>query len=458
MRAIAVSNARAADQSTPKMDAITSVNPTATDIRRERKAAVEAYLYSLKMRAVEVAATFAKCAESPTAVLDRLDAVEKLPDLARLGLCASYLGDKDVIARFSRIRSGHDQRARIRSYMRHVGWALTYGIPRRALKGLSTLEWEIAEQGNPWIIMPVVLECDSLPPPNVTNNFTADNLTRICMEFAGDHMTQEQLDDESVQRVFQTAAAYHWTLAFLERNAEQDRVPIRELWEALAKTHMGATLPYCEKDVAEFDPSLGLIQRHDLFEVDMSPDLLETFAQASRRFSKVQRELRDELLEEGGDATQVQAKPKKLKMFEWRAFQRMQNRVAFTAHPATEYFEATKVGEFDYVVLRKAYLAEKALPRLLDAIRDQTLWRREAEAARDAMRRTRTPTRKRKREHAPTQESSSDDDDDDSEDEEHEGDAPPPQPRAPRRKSWKSGAAGLSLSDDDDEDDDDDDE
>ena len=120
----------------------------------------------------------------------------------------------------------------------------------------------------------------------------------------------------------------------------------------------------------------------------MSPDLLETFAQASRRFSKVQRELRDELLEEGGDATQVQAKPKKLKMFEWRAFQRMQNRVAFTAHPATEYFEATKVGEFDYVVLRKAYLAEKALPRLLDAIRDQTLWRREAEAARDATRTT----------------------------------------------------------------------
>ena len=129
-------------------------------------------------------------------------------------------------------------------------------------------------------------------------------------------------------------------------------------------------------------------------------------------------------------------KPAKMRMEQWASFIRLQNNVIFVPDAATEYFER-KTGGIEYVTRRSAYTAERVLPKLLDAVRDQTLFKRERKEAVRAMRKVKRRKRTRARVALSLTSSSSDDDDEGSE----YGRVP-----AERRSTCASNEVGETLS------------
>ena len=305
---------------------------------------VRAYLrFDLKVWSNDANAYLASCAFDAVGALDRLEGVAKLADLFVLGLAHRGAPHLEVRRRFGRVLGGAETRECIRRYLKHSKWASKHHISYRALEDVSVVEWDVVERGNPWVLVPVLMESEFRPL-----QMDMDDALDACKELAMDILDQETLDDERTHIQFQTAALYVWVVAYLQTRADQYRVSVSQVLCAFSKSRFVDAIPWRDAELEAFDPSLGLVREHALCPIEEPPSLSESFAEASQRFKK-----------------------RKLRLCEWRAYRRLMNNLVFTATPEEEYRDVRKAR--DFVVLREAWLAEQELPALLDAVQRSEL-------------------------------------------------------------------------------------
>lgn len=363
----------------------------------------------------EVGRLVSRFGVAPLAVLAALDDVQTYSALGALGLVHAYQTDRDLRRRFARVRNGRDARECFRRFLKHLSWAARYRVPRKALQGVSVVEWDIAEEGNPWIFCPVLSEFFG-------KRLRIEDAIAACAQF----LTPAQ----SASLDTRTAQIYAWTLAYMQSRASRDRIFVETVRADFYKSSLSNFLDFCSVEALEsFDPSLGHAPEHELFDAKLGTNtisLTESFAETSQRAHRVRTGTPEEQ-EQAQEQEQKQRKrPRRdrnkarpLRLAEAQSFRRLANHLMFVGVPSSKHPETSD----ECVVLREPLGSETQMVRLLDMVQSRALETREragadarlAEAAAQAR-----PQHKRQRAwHAGglSLESDSDSDSDDDDDE-----------------------------------------
>jgi hypothetical protein len=319
--------------------------------------------WKVDLREHEAVAFLSKCGWDVGLALDRLDAVRNFKDLGALGLVHGGMSDKEIRMRFARVKHGADDRECLRKFLKHSEWAAKHGVTRRDLESLSLLEWEIAEAGNPWIMVPVLVESKKIKDvvPWIS----------IGMEFAKSALPKKAFADDDTVHDLLAGAFYAWVRDFVSRRQNSDRILVEVLQEAFYEKNLQEILEWDLDAIESFDPSLGKAQQSAWFNHDLNAiGLGEVYSEACARCART---------------------VEKPTLRGFNAFRRLANEIVFTPHPSCSDQETNAK---TCVAWRESWLAERELFQLLDAIQDQSLVKKErdeqlakvVEAAHEAVR------------------------------------------------------------------------
>ena len=310
--------------------------------------------WRLDLGDVEISLLVQRSGGSVGRVLDRLDQVRSFQDLGALGLVSPWMSDRDVRTRLGRVKHQAEERACFRIFLKHLAWVLHHKFTRKDFAEVSLLEWEVAEAGNPWILVPHLAD---------TKNICT--VVGACYVFAAAVLPPQKLNQPETAALLDTAALYAWVRHYTKKRSSQDRLGITRVEDAYRKTKLAGVFEWDIYKVAEFDPSLGLARRHELFNEDLGEiDLGETFAEATARIMERPRQHQDD-----------EPLPRRVTQRAFNSLRRLANEICLT--PA---LGGSQEEEEECIAWKEAWISERELFVLLDLVQAQTLQKREREA------------------------------------------------------------------------------
>ena len=228
----------------------------------------------------EVDLVLARCGGVPLITLNRLDGVNTLVDLGAIGLAPPWLDPIRLRKRLARVKHGTEKRACFVKFLHYLPWIRKHKLSWKRLHDLSLLEWEIAEEGNPWIMIPVLLGGKGALE-------SAAELVGACYDFARSSLSPEKLMDDELAEKMCTGALYSWVRHHLAQRSSQAELSEEAILKTFRKTKLFGTLDWDATALREFDPAMGRASEHLLFNDDLGDiDTLEPLSEVQARVGR----------------------------------------------------------------------------------------------------------------------------------------------------------------------------